>query len=481
MPSTQGASPQRLRSNNKMGVIIPHNKATAEMPTVEMPLPTKIVMPMQQHVGAQCKPLVKKKDRVKVGQLIGHAEARTTADIFSPVSGTVTELRTIYYSNGRSDTAIVIEPDGEQTIDETIAPPEITDYASLVAAVKKSGLVGLGGAGFPTGLKMDTDLSNIDCWLVNGAECEPYLSSDYREMMERPQDLIDGIKLCLDLSGVPKSLICIEDNKPKAIELLRELAADDPRIQVLELPARYPQGASRVILKNATGRAVPAGGHLTDVGAILFNCTTMGEIARYVRTGMPLIQQIVHAGDILLRPDKPPVSLFLAGPEFDDAGGFFKNLAPILSLAGQDIVYTALTDDGVTFLPDACIPEQIHHILQTAGCTVQVIFTFAAAVNPAGNQDLRILQRKSFVFIVKSQGDFTVTQGFPPLGTAEDDILHAGAAQGLRTLFPKHPAHRVSNIALSGSVRSHDCGDAFLEDNLSSLRERLKPVELQLL
>ena len=303
MPDTPGASPQRLRSNNRMGVIIPHNKATAEMATVEMPLPTKIVMPMQQHVGAQCQPLVKKKGHVDVGQLIGHAEARTTADIFSPVSGTVTELRAIYYSNGRTDTAIVIEPDGEQTVDPSIAPPEITDYASLVAAVKASGLVGLGGAGFPTGLKMDTDLSAIDCWLVNGAECEPYLSSDYREMVENTQDIIDGIRLCLDLSGVPKSLICVEDNKPKAIEMLRQLAADDPRIQVLELPARYPQGASRVILKNATGRAVPAGGHLTDVGAILFNCTTMAEIARYVRTGMPLVRRrITVMGDAVANP-----------------------------------------------------------------------------------------------------------------------------------------------------------------------------------
>ncbi len=303
MANPQSASRRRLRSHNRMGVVIAHNKATAEMPTVEMPLPTKVVMPMQQHVGAQCQPLVKRKDHVDAGQLIGHAEARTTADIFSPVSGTVTELRSIYYSNGRTDTAIVIESDGAQTVAQTVAPPVITDYASLVAAIKKSGLVGLGGAGFPTGIKMDADLSSVDCWLVNGAECEPYLSSDYREMMERPHDILDGIKLCLDLSGVPRSLICIEDNKPKAIDTLRTLVADDPRIQVLELPARYPQGASRVILKNAMGRAVQRGGHLTDVGAILFNCTTMAEIARYVRTGMPLVtRRITVMGDAVANP-----------------------------------------------------------------------------------------------------------------------------------------------------------------------------------
>ena len=199
MGRSDSTAQARLRSNNRMGVIIPHNKATAELETVEMPLPSQIILPMQMHIGAQCVPLVKRKDHVDVGQLVGHAEARTTADIFSPVSGTVKELRTIYYSNGRNDVAIVIEPDGEQTVAETVKPPVITDYASLVAAIKASGLVGLGGAGYPTGLKMDTDLSSVDCWLVNGAECEPYLSSDYREMVERPQDLIDGIKLCLDL------------------------------------------------------------------------------------------------------------------------------------------------------------------------------------------------------------------------------------------------------------------------------------------
>ncbi len=303
MGRLKGTSHAYARSRNHMGVIIPHNKATAELDTVMMPLPAQIILPMQQHVGAQCAPLVKRREHVDAGQLVGHAEARTTADIFSPVSGSVKEIRSIYYSNGRTDVAIVIEPDGEQTIAKTVAPPVITDYASLVEAVKHSGIVGLGGAGYPTGLKMDTDLSAVDCWLVNGAECEPYLSSDYREMMEHPDDILSGIRICLDLSGVPRALICIENNKPKAIELLRTMAADDPRIGVLELPARYPQGASRVILKNAMGRAVKRGGHLTDVGAILFNVTTMSEISKYLKTGMPLAKRrITVMGDAIENP-----------------------------------------------------------------------------------------------------------------------------------------------------------------------------------
>lgn len=298
-----GSASTGTHSVELRGIHIPHEKLTAEMETVKMPLPTRVVLPMQQHVGTPCVPQVKRKQHVEVGQLIGHADARLTCDIFSPVSGVVTEIRQMHYSNGWSDEAVVIEPDGEQTVHPSVQPPEITDFASLVEALKHSGIVGLGGAGFPAWAKMNTDLSNIDTWLVNAAECEPYLSTDYREMIEHPDTLLEGIKTCLDLSGVPRSLICIEDNKPKAIELLRQMTADDPRIDVYALPARYPQGASRVILRNVTGRSVPRGGHLTDVGALLYNVTTMSEIGRYLRTGMPLVKRrLTVMGDAIAHP-----------------------------------------------------------------------------------------------------------------------------------------------------------------------------------
>ena len=285
------------------GVHIPHNKATAEMETTVMPLPREIVLPMHQHVGAPCKPQVKRREHVDVGQLVGHADARMTADVFSPVSGTVTAIRQIHYSDGRSDEALVIEPDGEQTVCDGIEPPNPTTLPELVEALSHSGIVGLGGAGFPAHVKMDTDFSTIDTWLVNGAECEPYLSTDYREMVERPDTIIEGIARCLDITGVPRALICIEDNKPRAIEILRERGAADGRIDVFVLPARYPQGASRVILRNVTGRSVPRGGHLTDVGAMLYNVTTMSEIGRYLRTGMPLTKRrLTVMGDAIAHP-----------------------------------------------------------------------------------------------------------------------------------------------------------------------------------
>lgn len=303
MGRSVGSLFSRAHSVELRGIHIPHNKATAEMETTYMPLPTKVTLPMQQHVGSPCVPQVKRRQHVEVGQLIGHSEARMSADIFSPVSGIVKEIRQIHYSNGYSDEAVVIEPDGEQVVHESVTKPQVSDFPSLVEALSHSGIVGLGGAGFPAHVKMDTDLSNIDTWLVNAAECEPYLSTDYREMMEHPDTLLEGIKTCLELSGVPRSLICIEDNKPRAIELLRTMTADDPRIDVFELPARYPQGASRVILRNVTGRSVPRGGHLTDVGALLFNVTTMSEIGRYLRTGMPLTKRrLTVMGDAIARP-----------------------------------------------------------------------------------------------------------------------------------------------------------------------------------
>ncbi|MBQ6411058.1 MAG: electron transport complex subunit RsxC [Atopobiaceae bacterium] len=313
MGRSGGSAITTPRAVELRGVSIPHNKATAELETEFMPLPSQVIMPMSQHVGTPCKPLVKRNDEVLVGQCIGHVDARMTADIFSPVSGKVKEIRSMHYSDGRVCDAVVIIPDGNQTPDPSITKPEVSDFKGLVEALGHSGIVGLGGAGFPAGLKMDTDLSNIDTWLVNGAECEPYLSGDYREMVEHPDDILAGIKACLDFSGVPKSLICIEANKPKAIELLHEMAADDPRIDVFTLPARYPQGASRVILRNVTGRSVPRGGHLTDVGALLFNVTTMSEIGRYLKTGMPHIKRrLTVMGDAIENPQN--VEVFIGTP-----------------------------------------------------------------------------------------------------------------------------------------------------------------------
>lgn len=300
MDATRILSPFR----RARGAAVPHRKDTAEMPTTTMPVPADIVLPMQQHIGALCEPVVKKGDHVDVGSLVGHAPRGLSADIFSGVSGTVKNIEQVFYSSGKSDTVVVIETDGLQTVSPDVAPPVVTDRASFLEAMKKSGLVGLGGAGFPTDVKLNPpNLDEIDLWIVNGTECEPYLTTDYREMMENADDLLHGIREACRHLGIARALICIESNKPKAIAHLRELTADDPAIDVKSMASRYPQGAENVLVYNATGTVVPRGKRQTDVGIMLNNVTTMAAIGRFLKTGMPLItRRLTVTGDAIARP-----------------------------------------------------------------------------------------------------------------------------------------------------------------------------------
>lgn len=292
------------RLRRARGAAVPHHKNTAELETVDMPVPSEIVLPMQQHIGALCEPIVKKGDHVDVGSLVGHAPRGLSADIFCGVSGTVKAIEPVYYSSGKTDTAVVIESDGLQTVADTVRPPEVTDRASFLAAIKQSGLVGLGGAGFPTDIKLaPPNLDEIDLYVVNGTECEPYLSTDYREMLENADDLLFGIRETCRHLDIPKALICIEADKPKAIAHLRELTRNDPAIDVKSLPSRYPQGAENVLVYNATGRVVPRGKRQTDVGVMLNNVTTMASIGRFLKTGMPLVRRrFTVTGDAVERP-----------------------------------------------------------------------------------------------------------------------------------------------------------------------------------
>lgn len=286
------------------GAHVPHHKNTADLATSTMPLPKEIVLPMQQHIGTLCVPVVKKGDHVDVGTLVGHAEAAITADIFSSVSGTVKQIKSIFYSTGLMDQAVVIEPDGEQTLDPRIAPPVVEDHASFVQAVRESGIVGLGGAGFPTTIKIEPpNLDEIHTILINAAECEPYLSTDYREMLEYPHQVIAGIEALQTYLGVQKAILCIENNKPDAIALMEELLADNPSIEVATLPSLYPQGAEKIMVHNVLGIEVPRGARTTSTGVMMFNVTTVSMIAAYLQTGIPLThRRVTVTGDAVAKP-----------------------------------------------------------------------------------------------------------------------------------------------------------------------------------
>ena len=268
-----------------------------------MPLPSKIVLSMGQHIGAPASPAVAKGDQVYVGTIVGKSGGFVSSDIHSGVSGTVSEITTITAPNGATQTAVVIVPDGEQKVDPAIAPPEVTDYKLFVDAIRASGLVGLGGAGFPTAVKLSPkNLEEIDTLLINGAECEPYITSDNRCFLEDTHHVLGGIKAVMKYLNIPKCIIGIEGNKPEAIAKMKA-AIDAPGIEVKELPCRYPQGAEKVLIENCTGREVPFPGLPSDVGVIVMNVTSVAFVSKYLETGMPLTtKRLTVDGDIVKEP-----------------------------------------------------------------------------------------------------------------------------------------------------------------------------------
>ncbi len=290
--------------NKLNGIKLRHDKGTKDCETADFPLPKSVVVPMSQHMGAPCGCIVKKGDTVKVGQKIGDTDAFMSAPIHSPVSGTVTDITDFLLANGASCEAVIIESDGEQTVCPDIAPPEITDSQSLIAAVRESGLTGLGGAGFPTHIKLNYDAvkTPVDTLIINAAECEPYITSDYREMLESPTDVIEGILMVQKYLGIPLCKLCIEDNKPEAISLMKSKTEDLKSIDVVTLRSSYPQGAEKVIVYSATGRIVAEGELPIHQGVIVMNVSTVASIYRYSRTGMPLVsRRITVAGDAVAK------------------------------------------------------------------------------------------------------------------------------------------------------------------------------------
>lgn len=290
------------------GAHVPHKKGTHFTESEHLPLPKKVIIAMQQHIGAPCTPCVKVGDEVKVGQVIGDSAAFVGAPIHASVSGKVTAIGEVLLPSGQRTATVEIESDGEQIMWEGIKPPKVEILDDLVKAVRASGLVGLGGAGFPAAVKLNIGDKKVDTLIINGAECEPYLTADFREMIENTNDVIEGVYLLMNLLKVDRVIIGVESNKPTAIELLTSIAADDirdpeDRVRVLKLKASYPQGAEKVLIQACTGRRVPKGKLPIDVGCVVMNITSVAFIARYVRTGIPLIEKRVTVdGGAILAP-----------------------------------------------------------------------------------------------------------------------------------------------------------------------------------
>ncbi len=292
----------------KGGARLPHNKHTAEMESIVLAPPEKVIISMSQHIGAPCEPTVAVGDKVYVGTIVGNSDAFVSAPIHSSVSGEVSEITTIRMPAGNEVKAVVITSDGEMTPDPDIKPPKVDTIEDFISAVRASGLVGLGGAGFPAHVKLrPSEDKPIDTLIINGAECEPYITSDYRECMENPSDILGGVYFLKKLLNVQNVIIGVEDNKPKAIKTLFEIASNEQdvedKVKLMKLKSRYPQGAEKMLIYSATKRKLPLGKLPADICCIVMNITSVAFLYRYIKTGMPLVtKRITVDGNAITEP-----------------------------------------------------------------------------------------------------------------------------------------------------------------------------------
>ncbi len=335
-----------------IGGIHPYEgKELSEDKPIQVIVPEKgeeMVYPLSQHIGAPAKPLVAKGDRVLKGQIIAEAGGFISANVLSSVSGIVKGIEPRLVANGAMVQSIIVENDGEEEAMEGFG--EERDFTRLSKEeirqiIKDAGIVGLGGAGFPTHVKLTPkNEADIDYIIVNGAECEPYLTSDYRMMMERPEQIIGGLKVILQLFDNAKGVLGIENNKPEAIKKLREMVKDEPRIEVCELLTKYPQGGERTLIYAVTKREINSSMLPADAGCVVDNIDTVASIYNAVCKSTPLIRKIITVtGDAVANPQNFEVRL---GTDYKKvlaaAGGFKEGVVPEKMISGGPMMGQAL-------------------------------------------------------------------------------------------------------------------------------------------
>lgn len=270
---------------------------------VRLPAPPRVIIPLSQHIGAPAKALVKKGDLVKVGQLIGQASGYVSANVHASVSGKVWDVQPCLLASGMSVPAVIIDNDYKDEWVELhpAAQPENLSADELRRIVTEAGIVGLGGATFPTAVKLNpAPGKTIEKLVINGAECEPYLTADHRLMLEHAEEVIQGIRIVMKALGIKEALIGVEDNKPDAIAALTAAATEGMTVKAL--PVRYPQGGEKQLVYALTRRKVPAGGLPLDVGVAVCNVGTCYAIQQAVCLGKPLIERITTVGGLVEKP-----------------------------------------------------------------------------------------------------------------------------------------------------------------------------------
>ncbi len=335
-----------------------------------------LVYPLSQHIGAPAKAIVAKGDHVLTGQKIAEAGAFVSAPIYATVSGTVKAIEPRRVVTGDNVMSIIIENDGlyEEVEYPAVKPLDEMSKEEIVERIKEAGIVGMGGAGFPTFIKLSPkEPEKIEYVIANCAECEPYLTSDYRRMIEEPEKLVEGLKISLRLFDNARGILAVEDNKPDCIEILKNLTKDEPRISVKALKTKYPQGAERQLIYAATGRQINSSMLPADAGCIVNNVDTVVAIYHAVTKGKPLMNRIVTVtGDAIADPRNFIVRIGTNYHELiEEAGGFKKEPAKIVSggpmmgfaIFNLDVPTTktasallCLTEDAVSAMePSACI------------------------------------------------------------------------------------------------------------------------------
>ncbi len=321
-----------------------------EVPVRDFPEPDILVIPMSQHIGAPCKPLVKKGDRVLVGQKLGDNEG-LCVPVHSSVSGTVKAVEMRAHSNGTTMMSVVIENDHQDELAPEIQPRSREEVAKmdaqeLMGIIREAGIVGMGGATFPTHVKLSSGIGKVDTIIVNASECEPYITADDRLCREYPGELISGLYIIMKILDLKGAVIVLENNKPEAAKSLKSSIDPQSGIRVQLMPTKYPQGAEKQLIYAVTGREVPSGGLPAAVGCAVFNAATCKAIHDAVFKGMPLIRRIITvSGDVVMEPKNLMVPIGTSFNDLIEAVGYREN--PYKVLSGGPMMGTSLYDLNV--------------------------------------------------------------------------------------------------------------------------------------
>lgn len=364
------------------GVHPAYNKdRTAHLAIVDAAVPKVLVFPLCQHIGAPCQPLVKVGERVLKGQKLADSEARICAPIHASVSGQVIAIEPRPNSLGEETMAIVIENDGREEQAAPIAVGKTIEQLTseeIVHIVREAGIVGMGGAGFPTHYKLvPPKETKIEMVILNGAECEPYLTCDHRVMLERADAVVLGLRLLMKAVGVDQGYIGVEVNKTDAIAALRQASAAFPGIEIVPLQVKYPQGAELMLIKAITGRELPSGKLPADIGIIVNNVSTAAAVADAVTTGQPLLERVVTvSGTMVERPQNlrvrlgTPFSDLLAECGLKGQPGKIIQGGPMMGITQSDmsVPVTKVVSGILALAPTETVPFEVGPCIRCARC-----------------------------------------------------------------------------------------------------------------